>query len=422
MTSPPLSSFERYLALDLHRDYVVAGAVNARQEIILPPRRIEWAQWDAWRQANLRPTDAVVLEATTNAWSIYDQVAPLVGRAVVAHSALVKLIASAQVKTDPRDVLNLARLLAANWVPEVWVPPVPVRELRSLLAHRQRLIQQRTRTRNRLHSVLHRHNLTPPPGDPFHPDHQAWWQALPVSPTEGLRLRQDWASLAHVAGQIDEVDQEVERLSGNAPWVGQVPFLLQLPGFGLLTTMTILAAVGDITRFPSAKKLVGYAGLGAGVHRSGQTDHGGHITKQGRSELRWVLVEAAWSAVRWHPYWQAEFARLARRRGERRAIVAIARKLLVLAWHVLTEHVADRRAQPEKVAYKLLRWNWRVPHEQRGGLTPGQLVRCQLLQLQLGNDLTELNTGGKKRRLPSADEVRRLKAEADARTEPAPAA
>jgi transposase len=409
MISPPLSSFERYLALDLHRDYVVAGAVNGRQEIVLPPRRIEWTQWDTWRQANLRPTDAVVLEATTNAWPVYDQVAPLVGRAVVAHPALVKLIANARVKTDPRDVLHLARLLAANWVPEVWVPPVTVRELRSLLAHRQRLIQQRTRTRNRLHSVLHRHNLKPPAGDPFHPDHQVWWQALPISPTECLRVRQDWASLVHFGQQLDEVELEVERLSGTEVWAPRVPFLLQLPGFGLLTAMTVLAAVGDISRFPTAKQLVGYAGLGAGVHRSGQTDHGGHITKQGRSELRWVLVEAAWSAVRWHPHWQAEFERLARRRGERRAIVAIARKLLVLAWHVLTEQVADRHAQPEKVAYKLLRWTWRLPHEQRGGLTAGQLVRCQLLKLQLGDTLTELNTGGKKRRLPSAEEVRHLK-------------
>ena len=167
----------------------------------------------------------------------------------------------------------------------------------------------RTRTRNRLHSVLHRHNLKPPEGNSFHPERQTWWQALPVSPTERLRVKQDWASLAHFGQQLDEIEQEVERLSGTEPWAPRVPFLLQLPGLGLLTTMTFLAAVGDISRFPSAKKLVGYAGLGAGVHRSGQTDHGGHITKQGRSELRWVLVEAAWSAVRWNSRWPAEFER-----------------------------------------------------------------------------------------------------------------
>ena len=90
--------------------------------------------------------------------------------------------------------------------------------------------------------------------------------------------------------------------------------------------------------------------------------------------------------------------------------MAIGRKLLVLGWHVLIEQVADRHGQREKVAYKLLRWNWRLPHDLRGGLTAGQLVRCQLLRLQLGDDLTEFHAGGKTRRLPSADEVRQLKA------------
>ena len=92
----------------------------------------------------MHPTDAVVLEATTNAWTFYDQVAPLAGRTVVAHPGLVKVIASARVKTDNRDVLHLARLLAANLIPEVWVPPLPARELRALLSHRRRLIKMRT--------------------------------------------------------------------------------------------------------------------------------------------------------------------------------------------------------------------------------------------------------------------------------------
>src|SRR6516225_5945119 len=98
--------------------------------------------------------------------------------------------------------------------------------------------------------------------------------------------------------------------------------------------MTILAAIGEISRFPSPQKLVGYSGLGASVHASGQTHHTGPITKQGRRELRTVLVEAAWSAVEHHPFWKAEFARLVPALGKGKAIVAIARKLLVVVWHV----------------------------------------------------------------------------------------
>jgi transposase len=105
-----------------------------------------------------------------------------------------------------------------------------------------------------------------------------------------------------------------------------VPYLLQLPGIGLITAMTILSAIGQIERFPTAKKLVGYAGLGAKVHPSGQTHRTGGITKQGRRELRRVLIEAAWTAVRYDQHWHEQFERLAYRIGAQKAIVAIARK------------------------------------------------------------------------------------------------
>ena len=163
-TEPQGKLFERYLALDVHKHYLVAGGVNAQQQIVLPPRRFDFGEWAIWSAKHLQPTDALVLEATTNTWTFYDQIAPLVGRCVVAHPGLVKVIASARVKTDNRDVLHLAHALAANLIPEVWVPPLAVRELRALLAHRRRLIKMRTMTRNRLNSVIHRYNLTPPHG------------------------------------------------------------------------------------------------------------------------------------------------------------------------------------------------------------------------------------------------------------------
>lgn len=116
--------------------------------------------------------------------------------------------------------------------------------------------------------------------------------------------------------------------------------------------MTVLGAIGDITRFARAKRLVGYAGLGAGVHDSGETHRDKGITKQGRRDLRRVMVEAAWTAVQVSPYWKGEFERLTLRKHKHPniAIVAIARRMLVAVWHVLTERVADRNAVPEMVA------------------------------------------------------------------------
>jgi transposase len=408
MNSPPKLTFPRFLALDLHKRYLVVGGVNFHQEIVLKPRRISLEKWPAWARANLLPTDAVVLEATTNAWEIYDQVEPLVGKAVVAHPPMVKWIAEARVKTDRHDVLRLAHLLAADLIPEVWVPPVEVRELRALMAHRRRLVQMGTRARNRLHSVLHQHNLKPPPGKLFAQKHREWWQQLDLSPTQLMRIRHDLATIDHVQGQLAEIGEELSRLSTSEPWADQVPYLLQLPGFGLIVTLTVLAAIGDITRFSHPKKLVGYSGLGASIHDSGEKHRTGRITKRGRKELRWVLVEAAWRAADTHPHWKAQYERLERRLGSNKTAVALARKLLVAVWYILTERTADRYADPDKVAFKYIMWSWKLDDVKRNGMSTRQWARYHLMRLQLGEDLTHIMRGGHRYPLAPTEELQAL--------------
>jgi hypothetical protein len=349
---------ERYWGIDLHKHYLVVGGVNAKQEIVLSPRRVDLDVWPKWAQAQLTPADVVVVEATTNAWDFYDVTSPLVQRVVVANAAKIALIA-----------------------------------------------------KNRLQSLLHRHHLVLPSGHPFTAIHRAWWDTLPVSPTERLHLKHDLATLAQLNTQVAEIDDEVQRVSCVVPWSKRVTYLIQLPGIGLITAMTILSAIGDITRFEHAKELVGYAGLGASVHDSGQTHRTGRITKQGRKELRTALVEAAWSTVEYSGFWKAEFERLGRRLDQMKAIVAIARKLLVVIWHVLTAQVADRHADVQQVATKLMRWSWSLTEAQRGGLTSRQFIRYQLVRLQLGDDLTHLRYGNMPRRIASIEEVLSLKPE-----------
>lgn len=269
-----------------------------------------------------------------------------------------------------------------------------------------------TMTKNRLQSILHANHLIPPPGRVFAEKNRDWWLGLDLSPTERLRIRQDLATLAHLEGQLAELEAEIRRLSTSQPWDEQAPYLVQLPGFGMLTAMTVLAAIGEITRFPTAKQLVGYAGLGAGVHDSGQIHRDKGITKQGRRELRKVLVEAAWIAVNSHPYWKVQFDHLARRKPRNKAIVAIARKLLIAVWHVLSERASDKNAVPQMVAFKLMIWSWKLNDQERGGLTSRQFVRYHLMRLKLGEDLPYLITGkGAKRPIASPEEVLALRPE-----------
>jgi transposase len=200
------------------------------------------------------------------------------------------------------------------------VPPLAVRELRSLLAHQRRLVRTQTLLKNRLHSLLHRLYLAPPAGELFAAKQRAWWESPQVSTTEKLHVKHDLATLDQVGVQLDEIDDELRRLSCAEPWSAVMPYLLHPPGVGLVVAVTILAAIGDITRFPTAKRLVGYSGLAVSVHDSGQTHRTGHITKEGRKKFRYALVEAAWSAVEHSDYWTAKFEWLCRCNGPHREV------------------------------------------------------------------------------------------------------
>jgi len=402
-------SQKRYFGLDVHKAYIMVAAVNADQEVVLKPRRVTFARLENWIDKTLRPSDEVVLEATTNAWHVHDLLAPHVAQVIVAHPYHVKLIAAAAVKTDKRDALALAKLLAAHLIPPVWVPPQHVRDLRAIIAHRERLVSQRTAAKNRMHSALHRHNLTPPQGDPFAPNHQAWWDDLSLPASEKLRLKQDRSIINYLSPLITETEDELTRLATDPHWAPLLPFLLQITGVGLVSAMTILSAIGDISRFPSAKKLVGYAGLGGRVHSSGGKHHTGSITKQGRTELRASSIEIAWTAVKFNPYWKEEFDRLKARIGVKKAIVAIARKILVSIWHILTHRQADIHATEDKVAYKLLLFAWQLgPQHRPDTYSAPLLTRFFLTQLDLGHDLEAISPGGVKRLIPPASDLEAL--------------
>jgi transposase len=249
-----------------------------------------------------------------------------------------------------------------------------------------------------------------PEGSFFAPDNRSWWEALALSDVEMIQVRQNLILLDQLGQFTSQIDQELARLSVTAPWKDQASFLLQLPGFGLINAMTVLSAIGDITRFPTSKKLVGYAGLGGSVHDSGQTHRNDPITKQSRKELRWTFVEAAWRAVDHHPFWKQQFESLSHRTKSNKAIVAIARKLLVAIWQVMTEWVADRKADPSMGAFKLMRWSWQLTDGQRGGLSARQFVRYHLIQLKLGETLKSIRKG-LPLSIPSVEELLSLRPE-----------
>jgi transposase len=402
---------KRYIGLDVHKHYVTVGGMNRLQELVLRPRNVEMDRFKKWAEENLRSTDEVVLESSTNTWDIYDTVAPLVKRVVVAHPAEVKQIANARVKTDNQDVVRLLRLLIADMVPDVWVPPVEVRELRTLISYRWRLVKMATAIQNRMHSLLHRHNIQAPEGKIDTGENRAWWEQVQLSSLERLRLDQELKMLRLVREHIVEVERELGRLSTSERWGKQAVRVMQLPGVGIIVTMTILSAIGDVQRFASAKKLVGYAGLGAGVHDSGQKHQEKGVTKAGRKELRWALVEASWQAIRSNARLRAQYEQLCKRKHPNQAIVAIARKLLVTLWYLLSRQESYDHLSDEDLAYKMLTWAWHMDQSAKRGMTNQQFAKYGLLQLGRGEHLTRIVKGGQPRRIAPKEQVPALKPE-----------
>jgi transposase len=184
----------------------------------------------------------------------------------------MKQIANARVKTDNQDVVRLLRLLIADMLPEVWVPPTEVRELRALISYRWRLVKMATAIQNRMHSLLHRHNIQAPEGKIDTGQNREWWEHVQLSELERLRLNQELKTLRLVREHIAEVEHELGRLSTSERWGKQATHIMQLPGVGIVVTtpalacgasVTILSAIGE-TPAPTA----GAVSNGSRVQRS----------------------------------------------------------------------------------------------------------------------------------------------------------
>jgi transposase len=347
---------------------------------------------------HLRSTDAVVVEMTTNTWEVHDLLVEYVHSVTVVHPPHVKLIVRAQAMTDTKAALALAQLHAAKLLPGIWVPPQEVRELRALTAQRDKMRRLSTMAKNRLQNVLHRHHFQAPQGHAFAEKNRDFWENLELSPAEKSIMLSDLATLDFAEKQKDLLEQELGRLAAQDE---RVPLLVQLPGIGLLGAMNILAAIGETERFPTAKKLVGYAGLYPRYHQSGQRYTSGKLVSMGRRDLRWAMVEAAIHAVRSHPHWKQVYRKLEPRTGRNKALVAVARKLLIAVWHILTEEQVDRFAIPEKVAATLFAHAYRVGvRNLPGEMSAREFTRHNLDRLGIGRNLTHLRWGSKTIMLP----------------------
>jgi transposase len=314
---------------------------------------------------SLGADDQVVLEATGNALAIARILEPHVGRVVLANPKAVKG-ATQTAKTNKLDARALAKLLAAGFLPGVWTPDERTGALRRRIARRAQLVRQRTREKNQVHAILIR-NLREraPVADLFGAAGRRWLaaQRLPVDEREMVEacLR----GVDFLDGEIAAIDRALAELVLASD---EMRRLLTLPGVNFVTAAALMAAIGDVTRFPTARHLVSYLGLDPRVRQSGaEPARHGRISKQGPGEARHVLVEAAWHAARTTGPLRAFHERIAGRRGANVATVAVARKLVVIAWHMLSRDQDYAFARPSLVREKIRKLELLVGAERRKG-------------------------------------------------------
>jgi transposase len=341
----------RVIGMDIHRTF--AEVVFWEDGRLRPAGRIDMTRsgLEGFGRT-LTSEDEVVIEATGNSMAVVRVLSPYVARVIVANPLQVKAIAHARIKTDKIDAGVLASLRAADFLPEIWLPDAATERLRRLVTRRDQVVRHRTRIKNEVHAILHAHLLPRcPHADLFGARGRVWLERQPLPDDERAAIGRHLRELDRLGEDLVVLDGEIAQAGIDNPAVKR---LLTIAGVNLTVAAGLVAAIGDVHRFASPQKLVSYIGLNPRVRQSGlRLAQHGRISKHGRSHARAMLIEAAWAAAKAPGPLHAFFIRIRARRGHQVAAVAVARKLVVLCWHLLSKDVDYQWARPGLVASKL---------------------------------------------------------------------
>lgn len=330
-----MQSFKYHLGIDLHRKTSYWTLIDGERNVLyrknLPTTKEGIAQ--GLSEMQIAPVLVEAAIEPVSQWGWYGDCLAEKGIAVrLVDVYKTKLIAGTKLKNDKVDALALAELLRTNFLPTAYRAPEATRDMREFMRHRAFLVRLRARVRGRVHQILWKHGVISPWSDIFGIKGQQWLGRLSLrSPYKEERdeLVLMWKDLTE---KLSARNRTCEELSVRNQKAG---LLMSIPGIGIITALTILAEVGDFSRFPSPDKLACYAGLVPSSYSSGERTRLGHITHRGSVWLRTALVEATatvnpkWGAL--HDFYQ----RIKEKKGSKIARVALARKMLTLSWHLI---------------------------------------------------------------------------------------
>ena len=323
-----------YVGIDLHRKRSQIAVLDQEGNELLSRRIANDQETFLELLQELGDHVQVALEATYGWEWLADLLEEAGYELHLSHPLRTKAIAAARVKTDAVDARTLAHLLRTDLLPEAYIAPRELRDLRDLLRHRVALTRMRSALKHRVAAVLAKNGVQPGYSDLFGPGGRRFLAELELR--EGPRRRLDslLALIDAFDGEIEQTSREIDARAKEDPYV---ELLCQIRGVGRYIAMLVIAEVGDITRFPTARHLCAWAGLTPTVRSSDRRTRLGHISGQGSPALRWALVEAAQHTPTGGGPLRASYDRIAKRRGKQIAKVAVARKILTLCFYGLRD-------------------------------------------------------------------------------------
>ena len=295
----------------------------------------------------------VAIEAVGFYRWLWELLEPIVQKLVLCDATQARALAGRRLKTDREDAANVAELLVAERLPLAYAPPQKVQALRDWTRQRNRLSRAHARALHGVKSIMNANNR---PGSArldsagLHRYLSAFQALLPERHVKMLWQHQ--RQLSFLEEEIGASEREIAQRLERAPFVEAARLLYTAPGVGPVVAATVLAEIGDFQRFPDGKAIGRYAGLAPRLYNSGGKERHGSISKTGPSDLRWVLQQAAWTAIRCDERIQAQWKKMSRGGKKKAAAVGIARKLLVIFWHMVTTNSKYRAADSSDEAAK----------------------------------------------------------------------
>ena len=317
------------IGVDFHPEFQQIASVDTETGEFQERRLAHPAEAEKFYRALVGQKVRVGMEASGHARWYERLVAELQFELRIGDAAEIRTKRVRKQKTDRQDAQLILRLLLEDRFPQIWVPSWENRDLRQLLWHRHRMVQARTRIMNQLQAVALNEGLR---------CKKKLWRERGRQQLESFRLA-PWATrrrrdllelLDRLTPTIAELSQAVEQEVERCPAAQR---LRTHPGVGSLTALAFVLIIGEVNRFRCGKQVASYLGLVPLEESSGNRRRLGHITKQGSSMMRFLLVEAAQVTVRSLPEWRSKYLHLVLRRGRKIAKVAMARRLAVhLFW------------------------------------------------------------------------------------------